>query len=149
MDAFKAPDDAAEEIDYAAAKPGILVTVAGVAQIVAGSTTATAGLQLLVFVRFYSLLWLLPYVLIPLGLTQMALGAVASRGREWAAIAGTALCWITQVIALFWLFYSVSNSFFSLLTLVWAGLNGLAALIAPFGIPGALAASRARRALYR
>lgn len=149
MDAFQAPEGEADEIDYAAAKPGVLVTLSGVAQVVAGATTSTTGLQLWVFVYFFDWMFVLPYILMPIGLVQMALGAVASRGRDWASIAVTMLTWMLQLLALFWAWYSLSNGFFSLLTVVWVLLNGLAGLLAPAGIPGALAASRARRALYR
>lgn len=149
MDAFKSPGQAPDEIDFSAAKPGFLVTAAGVAQIVAGATCSTNALQAIALIWFPS--WVLPTLmgfLLLAGAAQMALGAIASRGRDWAAIAGTALAWILQIIALTWLVYAFSGGFFSLLSLVWALLNGLASLLAPLGVPGALAASRARRALY-
>jgi hypothetical protein len=149
MDAFRAPAEPTDEIDYAAARPSVVVAVAGGIQVFAGACTSTMGLQLFVFVTFYNLLWVLPYLLMPLGLVQMAIGAVASRGRDWASILGTAMCWGIQIGALLWAVYSFSQGFFSLLTLVWLAVNGLGSLIAPFGVPGALAASRARRALYR
>ncbi len=150
MTAFEPPAEPVPDADpEEAPRVSALVTLAGVVQIVAGACTAAVGLQLLVFVNFYSLLWLLPYVLLPLGLAHMALGALASRGQDWAAVAGAVLTWTLQVGALAWMIYSFAQGFFSLLTLVWFMVNGVASLVAPLGVPGALAVSRARRALYR
>lgn len=148
MDGFQAPADHEDEVDYAASKPGVLVVLGGAIQIFAGATTATQGLQMwLLFVFYTPLLWLLPYFLMPLGLLQMVLGATASRGRDWAAIASCLLTWFVQLIALIWTLWSLQYGF-SPLSFLWCFLNFLACMAAPLVIPGALRASKVRRSLY-
>ena len=139
--------EATDEIDYAAAKPGILVTIAGAAQVFAGATTFAQGAQLWLLFVFYSWLWVLPYILVPLGLIQMALGATASRGRDWAAVLATLVTWFVQLIAIGFTLWSLQGGFI-ILAFVWTFLNGIAGLLAPLAIPGALRASRVRRKLY-
>lgn len=148
MDGFEAPAAQADELDFAASKPGVLVILGGAIQIFAGATTAAQGLQLwMLFVFYTPFLWLLPYFLMPLGLLQMALAATASRGRDWAAIMACGVTLFVQLVAMIWMVWSFQDGF-SPLSLMWVVLNGLASLAAPFVIPGALAASRVRRSLY-
>jgi len=137
-----------DEIDYAAAKPGILVVMAGAMQIFAGATMFAQGAQLWMMFVFYNWMWVLPYILVPLGFLQMALGATSSRGRDWAAIAGLVVTWFAQLLALAFTAWSLMQGGIIVLAFAWTAINGVAALLAPLGVPGALAASRVRRKLY-
>ncbi|MEZ4317454.1 MAG: hypothetical protein R3F61_08115 [Myxococcota bacterium] len=149
METFDAPREGTDEIDFAAAKPGILVVIAGIAQIVAGATMFAQGVQLLTMFIFYNWLWILPYLLIPLGLLQMALGATASLGRDWATIGALIVTWLVQLIALAFAVWTILQGGILVLAYVWVFLNGIAALVAPMAVPGALRASAARRKLYQ
>jgi hypothetical protein len=149
MDTFEAPREATDEIDFAAAKPGLIVVIAGAAQIFAGATTFAQGVQLLTLFDFgRSWWWVLPYVLVPLGLAQMAFGATGSRGRDYGAILGLAVTWFVQLLALVFTGWSLLQGGIIVLAFVWTFINGIAGLLAPFAIPGALKASSVRRKLY-
>lgn len=136
-----------DEPSAADARPGVLVVLAGVVGIAAGATTLVQGLQLATLFVFYSWMWVLPYVLMPLGLLQMALAALTTGGRDWAAGALTVVTWLLQGMALGFLVWSLQGGII-VLAFVWVGLNGLASLLAPVAVPGAMKASRAKRALY-
>ncbi|MCB9677234.1 MAG: hypothetical protein H6737_19100 [Alphaproteobacteria bacterium] len=148
MDTFDAPREATDEIDYAAAKPGILVVVAGAAQIFAGATTLAQGVQLWALFVFYNWMWVLPYFLVPMGLIQMALGATASRGRDWAAILGLVVTWGLQLVALLFTAWSLMQGGIIVMAFAWTFIGLLASLLAPMAVPGALKASSIRRKLY-
>ncbi len=137
-----------DEIDFAAAKPGILVILAGALMVFAGATTFVQGLQLWTMFTFYNWMWVAPYVFMPLGLLQMALGATSSAGRDWAAILGLMLTWFVQLLALAFTIWSLSGGII-VLAFVWVFINGLASLLAPVAVPGALKASKVRRQLYK
>lgn len=136
-----------DEIDMTASKPGILVVLAGALMVFAGATTFVQGLQLWAIFVFYDWMWVLPYIFMPLGLMQMALGATSSRGRDWAAIVGCLLTWFVQLVALAFTIWSLSGGLI-VLAFVWVFVNGFASLLAPAAIPGALKASKVRRQLY-
>jgi len=139
----------ADDLDeFTVLKPTPLMTLGGVSGIIAGATAFTTGLQMWVFIIFYSMLWVLPYLLMPVGLVQMFFGASLTRGNDWAAIGGALLTAALELAALVWLVYSVANGMLSPLVFLWAGLNGLALLLMPLCIPSTLTLSRARRKLY-
>lgn len=133
-----------DEVDLSV---GWIPKIAGVLQIAAGATCLVQGIQLWTLFVFWNWMWVLPYVLVPAGLAQMALGAWASAGRDWAAVGGTTLTWALAMGALAFTAWSLLSGFIAL-AFVWSGLGVVASLVAPLAIPRAIEVSQARRALY-
>jgi hypothetical protein len=151
MNVYTPPvDDLAleSEIDFRDAVPGLAVKLGGFSLGGAGFMVAGAGLQLL---TFFDLSWMLlsvSAVLLTLGCVSVLLAPFVIKGRSWAAMLSVPVAVVMALAAVVWGVASTMMLFISPLSLLGAVTSVVAAMAAPFAVPGSMRATRARNALY-
>ena len=103
--------------DFATAAPTTAVRLCSGVLMVAGLLTALTGLQLV-------LSWLVgavaavPYVLLALGVSGIAIGWHAGRARWWAATSGLAIAVLLAFVNLGWFVYAAAHGLYSCMSLI-------------------------------
>ncbi len=140
-------DTAQADAEISAAAPPLVAVVAGRIVLMLGVFTVLYGVQSLTNLRFLSWHWLLPALLVPVGLASAAVGWKLSRARGWAAIAGFVLAALTALLTAAFTLLALSWGYFSLLS-VMVGLAAIVgALLAALSIAACQRTDRARAAL--
>jgi len=149
MNAYSAPAaSAAEAIDFRDAVPNLAVKLAGFTLGAAGFFVSGSGLQLLAFFELSWGMLAAASMLLTLGSVSVLVAPFVIKGRSWASMLAVPTAAVMALTTMVWAVLSVSMLFFSPLVVVGALTSAAAALVAPFAVPGALRATRARNALY-
>jgi hypothetical protein len=135
-------------ISFEDANPGALVMMGGAALGLAGFCVAALGVQFMVLIPVSGWVAPIPYMLLLLGMSALALGGWITRGNAVAAWLGLVVTMATAILVVSWTIFTAVNGLFSLLSIVSTLAIGLALLAVPVAIPGAMRATRVRRALY-
>ena len=112
-----------------------------------GLFVALCGLQI-VGVRFRAA-WIewIPYLQIALGVTQIGVGAMIFRAREWAVLAGAGLNAVVALAMIGWFLFFVFGVGLSCMVLVTPPISVLAAVLSAVAIPAVRRTGAARRRL--
>ncbi|GMV17685.1 MAG: hypothetical protein HS104_32205 [Polyangiaceae bacterium] len=135
------------DAEISAAAPPLVAVVAGRVVLVLGVFTVLYAVQSLTNLRFLSWHWLLPALLLPLGVASAVVGWKLSRARGWAAVAGFVLCAVTALLTGAFTLLSLSWGYFSLLSLIVGLAAFVGGLLAALSIGACQRADRARAAL--
>ena len=150
MDEFQAPenDGGVDQVDLDAAPAGYLCLIGGGILLVAGLTQTVAGVQLLTMVEFYSFVWVVPWVMIGMGIPAMALGGLTTQARDWAAMGAVTIALMMAFFNLVWTVFALFNGFISPLGMITTAVTLLSVPFTLLALPSAIKSSRAKRQLY-
>lgn len=151
MDDFAPPEHDGTGVDDVdldeAPRPAVLVYLAAGFGVVSGLLGLFYGVQLLVFIRWYTAAGYGPYAIMAVSVGVIVSGALALRLRPAAAFAFAGLAGLQLLLAIGWTVYVLFIPLLTALGIFWplACLPTLA--LAPFAIPPALQAASFRRRL--
>ena len=149
---YRAPDSDTETMDIdelVVTKPTWRTWVPSAVLLVAGALTATAGLQLGLFITFSSTLAAaVPWVLFSCGLVMVMCSLMLGRGRAWAAWMGLGMAGFITVLAFAWNIYLLIIPILSPVTLFMLMADVLACMIMPFSLREATELTNVRNRLY-
>ena len=142
------PTDTAQvDAEISAAAPPLVAVVAGRVLLVLGVFTVLYGAQSLTNLRFLSWHWLLPALLVPVGLVSATVGWKLSRARGWAAVAGFVLAALTALLTAAFTLLALTWGYFSLLSVMVGLAAVVGALLSALSIAACQRTDRARAAL--
>lgn len=137
----------AHQDDITRTEPTALVKAGALLTVFTGLITALVGLQLLVTTALHASLELVPYGLLGLGPAAMFLGWKTLRTRGYGAIGATALSGLLALGMGYWVLFTASQGYFSLLALAVPPLAVVAAVFAGLSVGPCRRADAARERL--
>lgn len=133
--------------DITRTEPTALVKAGALLTVFTGLITALVGLQLLVTTALQASLELVPYGLLGLGPAAMFLGWKTLRTRGYGAIGAAALSGLLALGMGYWVLFTASQGYFSLLALSVPPLAVVAAVFAGLSVGHCRRADAARERL--
>ena len=153
VDMYKAPQGSVvepnSEPDLNDLRPGWLVVLAGSLMSIAGLMSALSGLQLTLFVFWYSwLATMVPYIFMVLGVVGLVAGGFMTQGRIWAGAVGLTAMVLLGVLGIAWNVYVLLGVGISLISLLSLVVCWISLAMSAICMPRLYRISRGRRALY-
>lgn len=138
------PNAIVAEEDEEATKGGWQIIIPSIFLFIAGSTTATAGLQMAIFTR----LQIVPWSLFLTGCLLVLLSAWLTRGSAMASYLSAAVVTVLTVFSFFWNIWLLWVWLISPLHWLMLVTCVVATLTAPIGIPAAQRITRIKKKLW-
>jgi len=104
--------------DEVTPRANVWVYLAGICALLCGLFGTAYALQLLL-VRFYDWGWIAPYLIGSLSITMLGTGGLMFQARLGANIGLIATSAVTELFAIVWFAYSILNTLFSPMGLIW------------------------------